>query len=295
LDAVDVCVPPNLHVGIVEAAAGHGVNILCEKPIGRDVAEAEAIDGACRRAGVIYMPGHNTLFYPTIRRARGFLRNGDIGPVHLVQSWDCSTDVAGSRLSAEVPPQAPAQPGLDWRSQPDVAGGGALIDGGFHPVYRLLYLVDEPAVEVTAMAARFREDLGWHAEDSAIVTVRFASGTLGQVTISYAFDPPHTGVDRLFGVAARDGTLAGDEAVLHYRPAGWDAPARLQLSELDGKAAWRQTFVDQASHFLNVLRGQEQPHQTTGDAIAALRVIRAAYESMETGRHVQLAPEGRRP
>jgi predicted dehydrogenase len=289
VDAVDICVPPHAHVEIVTAAAARGVHVLCEKPIGRTLAEAQTIDEVCREASIIYLPGHNTLFYPTLRRAREIIDRGDLGPVRVVQSWDCASDVSSSRLGAEPPPQARLAPADNWRSQPRLAGGGALIDGGFHAVYRLLYLIPTKAVEVTALFGRFHEDLGWASDDTASVAVRFDGGEIGLITISYSMDILHTGQDRLFAIGARDGTLAGDGTTLLYRPIGWDVPAQLRLSSLPSKAAWERTFVDQASHFVGVIRCREPQRQTTADALAALRVVTAAYESVATGRHIQLA------
>ncbi|MGD9511175.1 MAG: Gfo/Idh/MocA family protein, partial [Geminicoccaceae bacterium] len=59
IDAVDVCVPNNLHKEIALAAAANGKAILCEKPLAMDVAEGEAMVAAVEQAGVPTMVWYN--------------------------------------------------------------------------------------------------------------------------------------------------------------------------------------------------------------------------------------------
>ena len=66
------------------------------------------------------------------------------------------------------------------------------------------------------MTAQFHPDLTWEGEDTAALLLRFEGGTIGELIISYAFDAPTTGDERLFTVVGRDGTLSGDEAQLLF-------------------------------------------------------------------------------
>ena len=286
-DAVDVCLPPHLHSQVVPELARRGIDVLCEKPVARDLAEADAIGAVVRAAGIKYLPAHNSLFYPPVERAREYLRRGDLGPLFHLRSWDCDSDLGPARFGASrTPPEQ--RPGEDWRGSPSTLGGGALIDGGFHAIYRLLYLAPYGVTEVSAMIGQFHPDLGWESEDTAALLLRFEDGSLGEVVISYAFDAPTTGTDRLFTAVGREGVLSGNESDLQLRLGKWSTPSVQNLSKLQGESAWYETFRLEINHFLDVIEGRAAPIQTYLDARRALGVVRAAYESAETGRTVQL-------
>lgn len=282
VDAVDICLPPHLHRQVVSDCAERRINIMCEKPIARDLAEVDAIERAITAGGVVYLPAHNSLFYPTVRQAARYLADGDLGPLTLLRSWECDQDFASRRFGLTTGPSP--RPGEEWRSSRRLLGGGALIDGGFHAVYRLLYLAQQPVAAVNAMMGRFHPDLGRETEDTAILLVRFADGALGEVIVSYAFDPPTLGPDTLFAAIGRDGLLSGNEAELHLRLGSWTTASSQRLSDLRGNSAWAETFRLEVAHFLDVLEGLDRPIQTIADSRSALALIRAAYQSMETGR-----------
>ena len=65
VDLVDICTPTRTHLGFVRAAAEAGVHVLCEKPLGRTTAEAEAAVAACASAGVQLLPTHVVRYFPT--------------------------------------------------------------------------------------------------------------------------------------------------------------------------------------------------------------------------------------
>ncbi len=288
VDAVDICLPPKLHVEVVTEAARRGVHVLCEKPVARSLQEADEIGTEVRASGITYLPAHNTIFYPTIRRAREYLARGDLGAVSFVRSWDCETELTPRAFGEARNPPA-HRPGEDWRSSTELLGGGALIDGGFHGVYRLLYLVQKQVTRVTALTGRFHPELGWQGEDTALLTVQFSDESLGEVLISYAFDSPTIGPDRLFTAVGREGVLSGNEAELQLRLATWERASVQRLSDLRGQIAWRDTFRREIEHFLDVLDGRTAPIQTFDEARAALQLIRAAYEAADTGRTVLLS------
>ena len=70
VDAVDICTPADLHLPIAAAAAAAGKAVLCEKPLARNLAEAEQMLAAVRRAGVVHMLCHNYRRVPAIALAR---------------------------------------------------------------------------------------------------------------------------------------------------------------------------------------------------------------------------------
>jgi predicted dehydrogenase len=288
LDAVDILVPPHLHVEMVSAAAGAGLHILCEKPLARDLEEAALIGEVLKRSGVIYMPAHNTLFYPSIQRCKAYLSKGDLGRLYFMRCLECYTDAPPERLGGQEPFAVDALKGDAWRASKELLKGGALIDGGYHAVYRLLFLADSEPIAVSALMGLYHPQLVWETEDSAVLLVRFASGLIGEVMISYAFEASLSGQDRTLLIAGREGLLAANEHSLYFKPAGWSAPAAQQLSPVQGDAVLFSSISAQIAHFAGCLLGQQTPIQAFQDALRAIRVVRAAYRSAETGETVRI-------
>ena len=88
------------------------------------------------------MCSHNQLFLPAVAKAREMIEGGLLGKVYEARTTDIFIN---SGLSAKT---------IGWRGARSTAGGGELIDTGYHPTYLLLHLVGSEPVQVTAMLAR---------------------------------------------------------------------------------------------------------------------------------------------
>src|SRR5581483_11056574 len=178
IDAVDICLPHHLHCAAILDSAAAGKHIICEKPMCMSLTEADKIADAVKRAGITYMSAHNQLFMPVVQETKRLIDSGAIGRILWLRSQDCFR--AGG-------------PGGDpfagsWRASLKTQGGGELIDTGYHPSYRLLYLAGSPAVSIQAQMGRFAQNI--EGEDAASVTVRFASGAIGEILTSWSFPLP---------------------------------------------------------------------------------------------------------
>jgi predicted dehydrogenase len=259
IDAVDICLPHHLHAAAVIAAVTAGKHVLCEKPLCTTMADAERIDAAATSAGVTVMCMHNRLFSPVATQARDLLARGLLGQVYAVRATDCfRNDMDGAALG--------------WRASVDASGGGELIDTGYHPTYLALALADEPPTEVVAMTSRHRL-AGLEGEDSAQVLVRFAGGAVGQVTTSWAYDPP--GSYEHFAVAGESGSMHATRTRLTYRLGG-EPPVVLDYAKGDDITA-------AIEHFAECLAAGVRPLCTHADGAVTLAVLRAAYDSVVTG------------
>jgi UDP-N-acetylglucosamine 3-dehydrogenase len=93
LDMVSVCVPPRFHRQAVLAAAHAGAKaVLCEKPIGLDLREADEMIRVCREHGVILAIGHQRRFGAQHRRAKQLLKEGAVGEIRHVVA-QCPPDI----------------------------------------------------------------------------------------------------------------------------------------------------------------------------------------------------------
>ncbi|HEO70078.1 MAG TPA: Gfo/Idh/MocA family oxidoreductase, partial [Candidatus Hydrogenedentes bacterium] len=116
-DVVYVATPAHLHCAQVLACAEAGKHVLCEKPLGMDVAEGERMASACREKGVKLGVGLMMRFHAQHQAALQLLRDGKLGTPVL----------ARAQLSCWYPKMEGA-----WRQDPKQGGGGALIDMATH-------------------------------------------------------------------------------------------------------------------------------------------------------------------
>ena len=132
IDIVDICTPNDTHCEIAIAAAQAGKAVLCEKPLARNIDEAEKMVRAVKKARVVNMVCHNYRRVPAIVLAKQMIERGEIGDrifhfcARYAQDWI-------------VDPNFP----LVWRLQSDPAGSGALGDIFSHIVDLARYLVGE--------------------------------------------------------------------------------------------------------------------------------------------------------
>jgi predicted dehydrogenase len=179
IDIVDICTANDTHGEIAIAAAQARKAILCEKPLARNVREAEAMARAVQKARVVNMVCHNYRRIPAIALAKQMIEQGELGNrifhfrARYAQDWI-------------VDPKFP----LVWRLQSDVAGSGALGDIFSHIVDLARHLVGEFR-DVCAMKETFVKQRplksggrkkGKVAVDDAVTMIgRFRNGALASL------------------------------------------------------------------------------------------------------------------
>jgi predicted dehydrogenase len=257
IDAVDICLPHHLHAPAIFDAAAAGKHILCEKPMCINLEEADRIVEAVKKAGIIYMSAHNQLFTPAVQEIKRMIDEGAVGKVRWIRSQD-SFILPASVLKGQ------------WRSNLKLQGGGELIDTGYHPTYRLLYLAGAEIAAVRGTMGRFAQEI--EGEDTASVQVRFANGVMGEIFTSWALNRPYGTHD--VHVVGDLGEIFGTGNLLYHLPRGFKTPSEKILREAD-------TFSDQMGCFADcILKGERPPHGPE-EGREVLKIILKAAESAE--------------
>lgn len=259
LDAVDICLPHHLHAQAILDAAAAGKHVLCEKPMCMTLAEADKIGDAVRMSGITYMSAHNQLFMPAVQHARKMIDAGELGRIFLVRSQDCfwaNWGEDGNPFKGS------------WRANKATQGGGELIDTGYHPTYRLMYLAGAKPAAVRGTMGRFYQSI--EGEDTASVQVRFDNGVIGEILTSWAFANPY-GSHQIHIIGQR-GQLFGSGNELNFLPVGYSEPAKIKFAEVD-------TFSEQIAHFADCLLTGTRPMHGYEEGRAVLEIITKATES----------------
>lgn len=261
IDAVDICLPHHLHAPAILDSVAAGKHVICEKPMCIDLSEGGRIVDAVKRAGVIYMSAHNQLFLPVVQEAKRRIDAGEIGKIRWLRSQDCFLAGGGQRNPFEG----------TWRANAKLQGGGELIDTGYHPTYRLLYLAGSPVVAVKGMMGRFQQAI--EGEDTASVQVRFASGAIGEILTSWAFGLPF-GTHQIH-VMGDKGQIFGSGAELNILRYGEKEPEKVTLPGGD-------TFGLQLNHFAECILEKKRPIHAAEEGREVLEVIlRASQEDTD--------------
>jgi predicted dehydrogenase len=267
VDVVDICLPHHLHAPAIIAAARAGKHILCEKPLCTTLAEAVQVREVVRAGGVTLMCAHNQLFEPAIALAHTILQSGRLGSVYLIRTNDCF------RLNRSVEEWG-------WRRTLSTAGGGELLDTGYHPSYVMLYLMGllgQTPLEVTSLQGRHRQ-AALEGEDTAHVLVRFSGGAIGQLLTSWAFDlPPNS---YTFHLAGEHGQLYGVGNEVTFLPQDGE-PETTVVEPVN-------SYHAQLPHFVAAVEQGLRPIQNEEDGITVLEMILAAYTSDQEKRIVAL-------
>ena len=159
LEFVDVATPPRQHAPSVIDALERGYHVLCEKPLALDLGEIGELRRAARRSHHTVFTVHNWKYAPLFRRLHGLLRAGAIGEVRDIH-W---------QVLRPSPPQGAAEAG--WRLDREQAGGGILMDHGWHAFYLMLFLAGR---DPQSIVARLGSELGFGVEDAAHCEIDFA-------------------------------------------------------------------------------------------------------------------------
>lgn len=276
IEAVYVASPVHAHLAQVLACAKAGKHVLCEKPLGRTVAEAEEMAAACRPAGVQFGTAFMMRFQAQHQAAAKMIQDGHLGkPVY-----------ARAQLSCWYPPLPNA-----WRHDPVLAGGGSLIDMGSHCI-DLLEMFFGPVQKLSCFTNRTIHS--YASEDSAAVLLQFANGALGTVDAFFCIqDNSSKNVLELYG--SKGGILATGtigqgsqgEMIAYLQPEDSAYQAQQARSAANGlkiSPEPQNIYRAEIEAFSAVLL-EGKPNPLSAEiGLRNQQVLAACYESAKTGR-----------
>jgi predicted dehydrogenase len=216
IDVVAIATPPQTHRVIAEAFLSRGIDVICEKPMTRDLVEARSLARAVAKAGRIFCLTHCYTGYPMVREARAMTRAGLIGRVRLIESELSAGDPGVAREVADSTRR-------HWRFRRDSMGPAALLgEVGSHAFNLTEFITGLRATAVSANLATVAERR--EVYDNAYLTLRYQEGVQGRLWASYvAAGNDHGLWFRIFG---DEGSLTWhqeDSEVLWHKPIGGPA------------------------------------------------------------------------
>ncbi|WP_043582522.1 Gfo/Idh/MocA family protein [Geminisphaera colitermitum] len=176
LDFVSIVTRNNTHFAIASAFLKAGFNVICEKPVTFNLAEARKLRELVRRSGKIFALTHNYTGYPMVKEARAKVLAGDLGRIlKIVVEYP-----QGYAIGNVDVPQTDAKKAKisGWRANPAVAGASNCIgDIGTHAANLAHYItgldIDAVCADLTAFAS------GGTLDDDGNCLLRFKGGARG--------------------------------------------------------------------------------------------------------------------
>ena len=254
VDAVVICSENVHHAEMTIAAARAGKHVLCEKPLATTMEDAEAMIAACAKAGVKLQTAFPVRFSAPAVAFRDAIRAGRVGtPLAVI---------------ARNPGRCP----MGWFVDPDLAGGGAVMDHTVHVIDVLRHIFDAEVTEVYAEADTRIYDIP--VDDTGLVMFRMSNGLRGSLDTSWSRPvnwPIWGGVE--IEVVGEKGALRLDAF-----------NDTLEIAEIEGPSySWQSVDPsgdpEMVAAFIDAVKRDEPVKVTGEDGLRALQVALAAYES----------------
>lgn len=288
LDAADVCVWNCAHAECTIAALNAGLDVLCEKPMAMNAAEAQAMLDASKKNGKLLMLGFVTRFSDEARIAKDFIDKGLLGDIY----YSKATYVRRN-----------GNPG-GWFCDKERSGGGPIIDIGVHPLDLTRYLMGNPApVSVFAVTsdllhkerAELQTSVGWHPENAdpkkdkctvesnAVGIIRYANGASTLLEASYALNGETKNERSLYGTK---GGINLDSMKVYSEMNGFMTDVYLQ-----DRSTWsghKEMFQAEMDHFVDCCLNGTECMSPAEDGVVIMKILEALYESASTGRSIDI-------
>ncbi|MGJ0203332.1 Gfo/Idh/MocA family protein [Leucobacter sp. gxy201] len=315
IDVVSVALPNFLHAEVLPKVIASGKHLFAEKPIGTTAEESARLQALAEASTAVTGVGFSFRRLPGLAALAAAVRDGRLGEIHTVRGWyyaDYAADPAGA---------------LSWRYSQQQSGGGALLDIGAHAI-DALHFVAGPITEVLNATLRTviterpvpaKGTIGHGAsastetgsvtnDDTALLSVEFASGAVGQIALSRIasgtpnslgveiigsrgsakFDSISSGEFHIFENSGSDSAYNGARRVF----TGPEHPYFAEVAAMPGAGVgtgYAEAFTAEIQEFLRCVAAGRPMDTDFATATQMMGVVHAALQSAASGTRAKIA------
>ncbi len=267
VDAVIVATSTDAHKDITLAALKAGKDVLVEKPIGRDYAEALEMATAARELKRKLMVGMNHRFRPDTMILKSMIEGKELGKVYYTRvGWL-------RKYNAERP----------WILQKEKSGGGVFIDLGIVMLDMALWMMGYPGVK-RVNAVHYNQKTR-KVEDTSLVNLVLKNGASVNIEVSWSMalddDVSYCYIHGTEGSASLNPFRINKElhgSLVNLAPAKLDTPHHM----------FNRSYENELRHFLGAVKDIHPVVSTAEEAVERMRIVDAVYKSVKRGREVIL-------
>ena len=263
LDAVSVCSPPAAHLDNCRPFLSAGIGVLCEKPLGVDAAMARRLAKAVEKSRAPFMVAFCHRFHPPVLELKELIKKGVLGKPMLFRN------IFGGYGAMK----------RNHRNNPELSGGGCLIDHCCHSVDLFRFLVGDPT-HVQAVAGNVLQNL--RIEDFGIIDLQVRDKVFGQITASYSLKVCGNWVE-WYG-------SKGTAIISYWNEGHPDLAYRLEGGTWTTVDCSKRPdrFAGEIGHFLDCIRKGRKPSITVQDGLKSNVIAKAIYASADDGVRRQI-------
>lgn len=262
-----ICAENTRHLPLLEKLLPVGKPVMCEKPVVTTTADAQAVAKLCQTHGTTLISGYFQPFLPNNRGVKKILEQDTLGQVTHATFRNAHHAAYGRWFD---------NPDLAWFVDPELSGGGAMMDMGTHAVHLLRHLFG-PVTKVWATCGNY-SGIYTDVDDYGLIEMQFASGMLGRVEAGWIFTGGHGGLEVFASKQSikADGAgglvMSGPKIEATAVPKGDPKPDRIGrlIAAIQGALTAEELAEDLAA------------------CLDAVTIMAAAYESANTGTWVDV-------
>jgi len=256
-----VVVPHNTHFEIVKKLLEKKINVLKEKPFAMSLHDARELVSVANRNGVKMMVTAQRRYNPIYATFLQLIdKIGD--PFYIESKYTIFTD----------------SPNTGWRGQNKLAGGGCIIDMGYHIIDLLMWYFGLPDKVFAEMSHSAKENAIYDAEDTASIMFRYTERDIWGTLLLSRVIPPKQEYFNVYGT----------RGYLHIER------GKIERFSIDGKVceslsrenSWPSAFQDQIEYFIKIVKGLKDVSDSCESHFNHLAFIEAAYRSKELGHPI---------
>lgn len=282
LDAVVISLPNFLHFESIRMALEAGLNVFVEKPLANTTRECRQIVRLVEESDRKLMIGHCMRFFDVIEKMKNMVDKGFIGSLEVVTLEEV---INGPFAHGAVPKPIP-----EWWFDPKKAGGGVLLDLGYHLIDLFRFFVGDCQPLFSSLDHNFNLPV----EDSAIVILRSSnSSTKGIVNVGWyqkTVFPQYNFRVILHGNA---GYISSDDLIPSniYFHAIKEGTKNI-LRRLTGKrirplayAYYYESYYKELMHFFDCVEQDLEPSISATDGLKTVEIIEEVYRCADKKQH----------
>ena len=274
VDGVVIGIPNKFHAPVAIDALNAGRHVICEKPLALTIDDAEAMINLAKEKGLVLGYAEELCFAPKFVRAKQLMETGGIGKPYLLRQCE-----------KHAGPYSP------WFWQPELAGGGILMDMGCHSIECIRWALGKPKVKsvMAHMGTYLHKDVT-KQEDHVIIIMEFEDGTIGQAEPSWALKG---GMDSTLEIFGTEGVIYADllkgSSLKTFSEKGFPGEDDSQgWAHPDFEWLWNNGYPQEDKHFVDCMRTGKTPIESGIDGLEVLEIMLAAYHSAGIGQKVNL-------
>ena len=265
-DALIIATPTSTHLEVLKIAIENGLDALIEKPIARDIVEAEEISSILEGTRAICSVGHIERYNPVIKKAKEIVQTKEYGDVITTSARRVSNFPGRIR---------------------DV---GVILDLGIHDIDNSIYLMGSKPVSVYCVGGSNHEI---EFEDHVTMIIHFENGRSSVVEVNWITPMKVRKISLTCDIAFVDIDYMDQEIVVSSSNfMELDNPnqfqPKIQFESKTMAVEKSEPLLLEIQDFINCIETRGSPLVSVMDGILALRVAQAAQESLSTGKVIPI-------